>query len=808
MNYFLKSILSIVFLIALSLHLNAQLPGNMNIDQLTDQQISQLMQQYGLTGLSEAELVAKAKEKGVSDADIQKLRARMQSASPGSRGDGESGSQDQTGKRKTVPYLLPKPKADSMNGLLIYGSDIFTKENLTFEPNINIPTPRNYTIGAGDQLKLDVYGYSDKSQMLTVNPDGNARYPNIGPIKLAGLTIEEARVKLISSLSRIYPGLKAGNTNLQISLGQIRSIQVNMIGEITRPGSYTLSSLSTIANALYAAGGPTMIGSYRHIELLRAGKSMAKFDLYDYLLKGDLSQNKLLQDDDVIKVNPYIARVELNGAVKRKAIYEITKADKLTDVLQYAGGLADSANKDFIRVSRFGNQEKEVFTVSMNQAGAFSLQTGDKLYVDTIANTFKNRVQINGAVYYQGTYALSHTPTLNDLLKLAKPKEIAYTERAVLRRLGGQLMPELIGFNISDVLSGKTQIPLQREDSVYVYAVNELKEKNTIEVRGEVNKPNIFNYAKGMLVQDAVLMAGGYREGASRNMVEVARRIVDTVAGKETPGYAIILSVDISKAGAATAMQQVLEPFDIVSVRKSPGYKEQVSVSIEGEVMYPGSYAIANTTERLSDLIKRAGGFKQGAYAEGAFMLRKTFENVSGNDSVILKNKIATLKSTYTDTMKARAADSTLRDDLKMVGIRLNEVMERPGSYFDVLLQEGDIVKVPKKVETVQTFSGVYFPKKIVYRDGLTVKKIILESGGLLPGAERKKSYVMYPNGEVKTTKRFLFFRNYPEVKPGSEVYVPVKKEGKKLSTAEILAITTGLATLATMVITISNLTK
>lgn len=807
MRHFLKTIITALLLIALSINLNAQLPGGINIDQMTDQQIAQLVQQYGLSGLSETELVAKAKERGLSDADIAKLRARMQGMSPGSGVDGKSVSQDKA-KRKTVPYILPKQEPDYINGLVIYGSDIFTKENLSFEPNINIPTPKNYVIGAGDELTIDIFGYSDKKQSLKVNAEGVIRYPNIGPIKLAGLTVEEARTKLTTTLAKIYPGLKAGNTSLQLSIGDIRSIQVNIIGEITRPGSYSLSSLSTIANALYAAGGPTLIGSYRNIELIRGGKSIAKFDLYQYLMHGDLSNNKLLQDEDVIRVAPYTARVELRGAVKRKAVYELGANDKLQDVLQYAGGLADSANKEFIRVSRFGKQEKEVFTVPLLQAASFIPQTGDKLYVDSVANIFKNRVSITGAVFYQGQYALNNTPTLKDLLTLAKPKEEAYKERAVVRRLGADYTPEMVGFNISDVLNGKFNLNLQREDSIHVYPYQEIRELFKVKVRGEVNRPDSFVYAKGMQVQDVILMAGGYKDGATQKLVEVARRVRDTSSASETQRYAIILSVDLSKSENQQALNTSLEPFDIVSVRKAPGYKAQVSVSIEGEVLYPGNYAIASNQEKLSDLIKRAGGLKQGAYAEGAFLLRKTFEDLTPNDTIILKNKLATLKSSFTDTAKAKAADSTLKDDMKIVGIRLNEVLDNKESIFDILLQEGDILKVPKKVETVQTFSGVYFPKKVVYREGLGLRKVIRESGGIIPGGQKKRAYVVYPNGEVRTTKHFLFVRNYPKIKPGSEVYVPVRTERKGMSTGEIVALTTGLGTLVTLLLTIRNLTQ
>jgi protein involved in polysaccharide export with SLBB domain len=807
---FIKQVLLLFFFSLSVLMAAAQLPGGVNIDQLSDAQLMQYAQQAGLTGLSEAELTMKAKEKGLSDDQIQKLKARMQTLnSAGGGSSGQEGKAAADTKRTPITTVSPKTAPDLINGLAIYGSEIFTKENLTFEPNINIATPKNYVFGAGDEVKIDIYGFSDKSQTLKVSPDGNIRYPNIGPIKVAGLSIDEVKSKLTSALAKIYPGLKAGNTNLQITLGQIRSIRVNLIGEVSKPGTYTVSSLSTIANALYAAGGPTKIGSYRKIELVRGGKTVASFDLYDYLLKGDLTQNKVLQDDDVIKVATYTARVELRGAVKRNAIFEVDNTDKLTDLINYAGGLSDDANKSFIRVSRFGKQEKEIFTIKAEEAKTFALQTGDQVSIDIIGSNFKNRVIIDGSVYYQGDYSIEKTPTLKDLLMLAKPKEYAYTDRAMIRRFQADYTPEIIGFSVQEVMEGKFNINLNREDSIYIYSKTETKETFLIQVLGEVNKPGSFAYSKGIKVQDVILMAGGYRDGATRKFVEVSRRIRDTLSSSSSPQYATILTIDLSKQdNNSTALNSELTAFDIVTVRKAPGYKEQVNVTIQGEVVYPGSYSITSNQERLSDLLIRAGGIKDGAYPEGAFMLRQTFENISNNDQVVLKNKIALLKASINDTIKAKAADSTFKGDLKMVGIRLDEVLNKKGSIYDVLLQEGDLIEIPKKVETVQTFSGVYFPKKVVYRDGLSVKDVISECGGVVPGGEKKKAYVVYPNGEVRTTSSFLFFRNYPSVKPGSEVYVPVKKENKKLSTAEILGITTGLATLATMVITIANLTK
>lgn len=812
-QYLLFLVFSLFVLLA-----GAQLPGGFNLNQLSDAQLIQFAQANGLMGLSETELEAKAKEKGLSADQIEKLKARVQAMGGAATLNGMSGKAGETPMttekpRTKIGMIPPKTAPDLINGLAIFGSEIFTKENLTFEPNINIPTPRNYVLGAGDEIKIDVYGYSDKSQAFKVSPDGNIRYPNIGPVKLAGLAIDEARNKLSSVLSKIYPGLQSGNTSLQISLGQIRSIRVNLIGEIRQPGQYTLSSLSTIANALYAAGGPSLIGSYRNISLVRSGKTIAQFDLYQYLLKGDLSANKLLQDEDVVVVSPYSKRVEIRGAIKRPAIYELSPSDHLSQAIEYAGGLADNANKSFVRVSRFGNQENEIQTVGATDAPVFAMQSGDKLQVDSISGLFKNRVIIKGAVYYQGEFALEKVSTLKDLLLLAKPKEEAYTARAVLNRLQADYSPEMVGFSIDDVLKGKFNVNLRREDSVHIYPINETKEVLTVMIEGEINKPGSFNYAKGMKVQDIVLLAGGYKESATKKIIQVSRRIRDTATNVESPLYSIVSSFDLSRGIGKNELNTVLEPFDMVTVRKAPGYKEQVSVSVEGEVVYPGNYTITSNQEKLSDLIKRAGGLKQGGFAEGAILLRRTQEGNTNNSdqskqNVLQKNKIAALKASSKDTLNEEKATELLNEDYKVVGIRLADVLQRPGSLYDVILEEGDVLKVPKKVETVQTFSGVYFPKKIVYRQGMKVRQVIRESGGVVPGGEKTKAYVIYPNGEVKATKQYLFFSKFPKVKPGAEIYVPVKKDGRKLTSAEILGITTGLATLATMVITISNLTK
>lgn len=779
--------------------------AQINIDQLTDQQLMQFIQANNLSGLSEAELEAKAKERGLSADQIQKLKTRVTSLNPQPAGNNKKSDEQAADQRKPVNYLLPKPRPDSINGLIIFGSDIFTKDNLTFEPNLNLPTPNQYVLGAGDQIKVDVFGYSDKTQSFTISPDGTIRYPNIGPIKLGGLTITEAKTKLQSQLVKIYPGLRGGNTQLQITLGQIRAIRVNLIGEITKPGTYTMSSVSTIANALYAAGGPTNIGSYRNIQLIRAGKPVANFDLYAYLFKGDLTENKLLQDDDVIRVAPYQNRVELRGAVKRRAIYELKSTEPVQQLLDFAGGLADSANRRFVKIARYGEKEQEMQTVAAAQWNTYPLQTGDRVYVDSISMRFSNRVQISGAVLTPGIYSLASAPNLKDLVEITGLQEDAYLERVVVRRLKSDFQAEMLGLDLREIIQGKQNFILQREDSIHIYRHTELSPTFTLQVEGAVNKPGVFPYAQKMKLYDAILLAGGWADGASKNLVEVARRNRD-YSGKTTQDFSTIYSVNMDELADMSALQFGLEAFDIVSVRKMPGYRQQMQVSIEGEVNYPGTYAISGNKERVSSLIKRAGGLREGAFPEGAFLLRKTFEGLTANDSIILENKLATLKSSFTDTVKAKQADSLLSGEMKMVGLHLLKAIERPGSLDDIYLVEGDVIKIPQQLQTVQTFSGVYFPKKVVYRPGLRFGDVLRESGGVLPLGQKSRGYVVNANGSVSTTKKFLFFKKYPTITPGAEVYVPVKKQGKGLSTAEIVGLTSALSSIVSMLFLVRTL--
>lgn len=800
------------------LKLSAQQPV-INIDQLSDQQLLQYMNQANMSGLSDTELEAKAKAKGLSDDQIQKLKLRVQSLngqSPIYSGQTDSYTERSRignigpGRRDTFPAGIPR----------VFGEELFSNSNLTFEPSLNIPTPRNYVLGVNDQLVIDLFGYSENTKKLKISTEGVIRFPNLGPIRVVGLTLEEATKKIRQALIKIYPGIAAGNTFLQVSLGQIRSIHVTLIGETKRPGTYILSSLATIANALYVSGGPNAIGSLRKIQLVRNGVTLADFDFYDFLLKGNLKKNLVLQDDDIVKINIYNKRVSIKGAVKKPAIFEIKEGEHLMDVLKYSGGFADIAYKEMIRVNRFGKDNKELITVKANDFEQFSLVSGDTLTADSLAGMYSNRVIVNGAVYYPGNYGINEVPTLKDLITLVKPRENAYKQRAILRRLQPDYTPAIFNFNLDEVMAGKFNLDLQREDSVFIFSTDSVKEKYTLLINGEVNKPGNYAYADNMKVQDLILLSGGFRDGASMKTIEVSRRIRQANTERDTSVYAITKLIDLKDRTQAndSSLDFSLAPFDIVSVRRSPSYKEQITVTIEGEVLYPGTYTVSGNTEKLSDLVRRAGGLKTEAYTEGALLVRNTFQGKTDTDSTLYNNKLNALKSQNEDALTAgslerRALDTAKLSSLtnsvtqskKQVGIQLGEVLSNNHSIYNLLLQEGDVLKVPKRQQTVQSFGAVYVSQKVVYQKGLTFSEVIDQSGGFLSTASPKRSYVMYPNGEVKSTKRFLFFRKYPNIRPGAEVYVPVRR---KVSVAEVASTGAAFASITGLIISLIYLFK
>lgn len=779
----MKQIFKYSFCLVLSFLMTMTLTAQelpIDIANISDQQLIQIINKYQLNGLSDIEFETIAKQKGLSNEQIVILKRRMTEVDPLNNKNNSNykskNVDDNIADRNKIEIQAPTIKKEPIfiaPILKVFGSELFETNSLSFEPNLTIASPKNYIIGVGDEIIVDIFGLSESTKKLKVSTEGMIRFPNLGPIKVAGLTIEEAQVKIKNQAAKVYTTIVSGNTKVLVSLGQIRSIRVTLVGEINKPGNYTVSSLSTIMNALFASGGPNEIGSFRKIELVRSGKPIVQFDLYDFLLKGDLSKNLLLQDEDVIRVGAYETRVAVTGATKKQALFDIKKGESAQDLLAFAGGFADLGYKEMVRVKRMGTKGKEVLTVKAYQLSQFNLVSGDTLVIDALATNYVNRISIQGAVYYPGEYGLSEIVNLKTLLSIAQVKENAFMDRAVLRRFNADLTPALLSFKIADILSDKIQIALQKEDSVFIYAKDAIREQYTITINGEVNQPATYAFADNMRAQDLILLAGGFKEGASLQRVEIARRLKATEASGDQTAYAIVKEIDISSNSNNEDLNFVLEPFDIVSIRKAPNYKIQIMVTVDGEVMYPGKYTLSGNSERISDMIIRAGGLKTAAYSKAAKLSRKTKTG-----------------------------------EFKPVGIRLTEALSGPGSLEDVILEQGDSLYIPKLVQTVQTTGAVNVPRQVSILPGMGFAKAIRESGGFQTNANRKRAYVVRANGEIKTTKRFLVLHFYPSIEPGAELIVPAKKPKAPITTAEFIGISTGIASLAGLIIALINTTK
>jgi protein involved in polysaccharide export with SLBB domain len=805
----LVRIFSVLLFTFCFLQLSAQ-QSSVNIDQLSDQQLVQYMNQANLSGLSDAQLEAKAKANGLSDDQVAKLKNRVAQLNnkPGSGASANSDSYERTNesaerlsRRDSLLSNNKEPKSK------VFGAEFFSNQNITFEPDLKIATPSNYILGPGDKVSIDIYGYSEVQYKLEVSPDGFIRIPNVGPILVTGLSMEEAKIKVKRQLSKVYGDMNSGKTSFQMVLTTIRSIGVTLIGEVMHPGSYTLPSLATIANALYVSGGPSPNGSFRAIDLVRNGKKVTTFDFYDFLLHGDLSKNRILRDQDVIRVNAYTTRVELSGAVKRQAIFEVKGNENLQDILQFSGGFADTANKELITVYRVTGREKEIVNVAGSDLASFALQTGDNIVVNGIINRFKNRVSIQGAVFYAGNYSLTQAATLKDLLLFAQLKESAFRQRAVIRRLQNDYTPSFIDFNINDVLSGKLDIPLFREDDIHIYEVTDTREKYTVKINGEVNAPGQFDFADSMKLQDLVLAAGGFKDGASNKRLEIARRIRNKDNTNDTVLYAIVKVVDLNNdySPAADMVNYDLQPFDVVSVRRLTTYKEQVTVKILGEVNYPGEYTIRSRTERLSDLVIRAGGLKSEAYPMGALLRRNTFETTKDTTLLTAKSRMLSKQSNDTSSLNRKSNNTALTDLQKPVAIQLKEAIHFPGSLYDIYLEEGDVLEVPKQLQTIQTFGAVNVEQKIVWFPGMRLTDAVIESGGYSIGAMKGRSYTVQANGEVRGRHNYLLFRSNPRLKPGAEVYVPTRR---KTTLLEIAGTGAAFASITGLIISLIYLFK
>lgn len=769
------------------------------------------------------DLLNKAKAAGISDEQIQQELAKHSNLNNSNNTNTIPQSinvvQSRTDNEKVIGEVAKQKNsvrnessisAKELSGM-IYGSEIFSDANLSFSPNINIPTPQDYQLATGDEVFISVWGASEINLNQTISPEGVILIPNVGPISLSGLTVQEAGVRIKQELGRIMSGLlneEDPNTFVNVSLGKIRSITVNIVGEAKVPGTYTLPSLATLFNALYVAGGVNEMGTLRKIKVYRNSKVIAQLDVYDYLLKGKFETNIRLENDDMILIEPYENHVSINGKVKRNRIFEVKKDETIQDLINLAGGFRGDAFSEKVQVIRKSGDRFSIATVEEQDFASFKLNDNDVVKVDAIIPVFENRLTIKGAVWRPNEYELtSQTNSVKKLVEAAAGlKGDEFLGRAHLTRLNKDFTKKIIAIDIKGILNETApDVELFPEDELYILSLDELKEKYTVSVHGAVNIPNtVLEYKNNMTVEDAIILAGGLREAAATVNVEVARRIKNPKAENSTPMtaeiYTFTLSDNLEIVQGDVLFE--LEPFDKVFVRFSPGYQEQQVIKVNGEVLFSGSYVISKKNERLSDLITKAGGITTQAYIEGASLKRKLSES-----------DLRRLETSLQISNNKASQDSINSNMLDLgdytVGIDLQRAIVRPGSSDDIILQDGDVLSIPQYQSTVKISGAVTYPNSVTYNKGMSVRDCLAQAGGYSDVA-RKYPIVVYMNGKVATTKKtWIFFKRYPKVTPGCEILVPMRRlNDRKPSLIEVLSLANSTTSMAAMVTSIINSMK
>lgn len=806
---FCFAITCLIFTLTNSLNAQNQQPlsiqniSSIKIDEVNDDQITDFWTKVQESGLSITQLEVEAKRRNMPAEEFAKLKDRINNL-PIKSSNNSTLSNDRTRENEVVKNENEQLTSSKNK---VFGSELFNNKNLTFEPNLKIATPQNYQLGPDDELIIDIYGYSEEAFRLKVSPEGNIRIPLVGIVQVSGLTIEQAKVRITSSLSNVYDRINTGETKVNITLGNIRSIKVLIVGEANLPGTYTLPSLATVFNALYVSGGPNNNGSMRNIKVIRNNKVVAILDIYDFMLKAEAKGNIRLQDQDIIKISPYENKVELIGEVKREGFFEVTKNETLKDLLNFAGGFTNNAYKERIKVIRNTNKEKSVADIEQEIFSMFVPKSGDIYSVDKLLERFENRVQIKGAVFRPGTYALENGLTVLKLINKAEGlKEDAFLTRAIIYRLNDDNSLSMLSLNLEDVKTGKTNdLELKREDIIQIASKLDLKESYNVTINGQVIKPGVFPFAQNMKIEDLIIAAGGLREDAAINRVEVSRRKFDIDKTKNNTEIAIIKPFELNKDLKNNAdLNFNLEPFDIVTIYRLSGYEPQKNVNIEGEVLYPGSYTIGKNDEKISSIFNRCGGITASGSVNGIILLRKKIQ--SETENYIKLNKIKALKRQSKDTADIQDKIDEEQDEMyDIVGIDINKILKKPGSKADLLLRDGDIIKVPSERQTVLVSGEVLYPARVNVNNAGGLKGFVQNAGGFSSKALRRKAYVVYANGTVKATKNFLFVKFYPKIKPGCEIVIPKKDVKKPVSLVEITTIATSLTTLVFLIITISR---
>ena len=688
-------------------------------------------------------------------------------------------------------------KAERAGQSKIFGHDLFNNDNLTFEPNMNIATPKDYVLGPGDAVIVDVYGASQESFHETVSPDGYITIQGYGPIQVGGMSVSQATSYLRSQL-----GTRYSSSQIRLSVGQTRTITVNIAGEVNAPGTYTMSAFSTVFNALYMAGGINDLGTLRNIKVYRNNRLLSTIDVYDYIINGKATGNVKLTDNDMIIVESYDCLVNISGRVKRPMYYEMKQGESLNSLIKYSGGFASDAYRTSVRVMRKNGALRSVHTVNEFDMGTFKMADGDSVTVDSIIDRYQNMVEVLGAVFRPGKYNIGGDITsVRSLIESAQGvTEDAFTTRAIMHRMKEDRTLEVLAVDLAGILEGRvSDVVLQNEDVLFVPSQREIIENQSITIIGEVQDPGIYKYAENETLEDFILQAGGLTESASTAKIDIARRIIDPSATQTSDTIAYIYSFDLKDGFVIGEGNSAfhLEPYDCVYVRRSPGYTERRNVSVVGEVLFEGSYALSKKSERISEVIKRAGGLTKTAYSPGARLIRRRTADEMARQEAILE--AAKRSNKGKDSIDVSSLDLGPTYE---VGIELDKALKEPGSDADIVLRTGDRIVVPEYSGTVKINGEVMYPNTVSFVEGKDLEYYINQAGGWSDNSKKSKTYIIYMNGTVAKADR----KHKPM--PGCEIVVPTKQRGRKMSTAELLAIGTSTASIATMIATIVNVLK
>ena len=775
--------------------------------QMTDDAVIEYVKHGMATGTSQKEMARELVTRGVTQEQAERIKARYEEEQASQTEAAKvAGAQERQRRLNDGALSTDAGDIDAVSMEVadpgekkIFGREIFTTRELSFAPSSNLPTPQNYVLGPGDEIFIDIWGANQANIRQVISPDGTINIPDLGLVNLNGMTVKEADSYMRRRLGQIYSvdGENA-KSDIKLTLGNIRTIQVHVMGEVTNPGTYYLSSLSNIYHALYSAGGVNNLGTLRDIQLIRKGKVIAHLDIYDFIREGKMIDT-ILEEGDIINVPTYDIVVDITGNIKRPMSYELVEGETIADLVDYAAGFTGDAYKKNLRMIRKNGSEYQIFTIDEQEYPDFKLVDGDAIAVGAMLDRFENKIEIKGAVYRPGTYQLGgDIHTVSQLIAKAEGlKGEAFTNRALITRERDDLTLEIIPVDIKAVLAGTAaDIELQKNDVLYIPSIHDLNDIGNITVSGEVAKPGAYVYADNMTLEDAIMLAGGLLESASMVKIDVGRRIKNptTETPSETIGELFTFSF---KDGYVLdgEVDFVLRPYDQIMVRRSPGYEEQKTVRVTGEVVFPGEYTLTKKEERLSDLVKKSGGLTQWAYVKGARLLR----NVIGEEQTRMQSTIDLLDS-------AKDSINVENLDLKtnyFVGIDLSKALANPGGDADLVLRAGDVLGVPEYINTVRITGNVMYPNTVTYSPNMRVTDYVAQAGGYGYRSKKNKAYIIYLNGKIERARRF----SKKVVEPGCEIVVPQKRT-KDGQLQEILSISTTAASLGTMIATIGNLLR